>query len=115
MILDGTIVIEYPASTWIHCPVTPEDKGLASQVVQPATSDCVTFLRRGELFATWSRMLSNPGIPLAAIVLIGPLEIAFTRCPSGPKWQANSLVQHSNAAFAILMIPYEGTCLVDAA
>ena len=75
----------------------------------------MTFLRNGELAATWSSMLSNPGIPLAAIVRIGPLEMDLTRWPSGPKWQANSLVQHSRAAFALLMIPYEGTCRVDAA
>ena len=60
-------------------------------------------------------MLSKPGIPDAAIVLIGPDEIAFTRCPSGPKWQASSLVQHSNAAFAIDMMPYDGTNLFEAA
>ena len=99
----------------MHCPVTPADSGLASHVVQPATSDWVTFLRNGEFVATWSRILSNPGIPLAAIVLIGPLDIEFTRCPSGPRWQANSLVQHSSAALAILMIPYEGTWRVEAA
>ena len=69
----------------MHWPVTPAESGLASQAVQPATSDCVTFLRNGELAATWSRMLSNPGIPLAAIVRIGPLEMEFTRWPSGPK------------------------------
>ena len=73
------MVIEYPASTWIHCPVTPAESGLASQVVQPATSDWVTFLRSGELAATWSRMLSNPGIPLAAMVRIGPLDMELTR------------------------------------
>ena len=36
----------------MHCPVTPADNGLANQVVQPATSDWVTFLRNGEFAAT---------------------------------------------------------------
>ena len=77
--LGGTIVIEYPESTWMHCPVTPDERGLANQRVQPATSLCVTFLRKGAFDATWSRIFSNPGIPLAAIVLIGPLDIELTR------------------------------------
>ena len=89
----------------MHCPVTPLDNGLANHSVAPATSSWLTFLRKGEFFSTWSKMLSNPGIPEAAIVLIGPEDIAFTLWPSGPRWQASSRVQHSNAAFAIDIMP----------
>ena len=52
MMVSGTIVIEYPASTWMTWPVTPAERGLANHNVVPATSDCVTFRRSGALDAT---------------------------------------------------------------
>ena len=77
--------MEYPASTMMHCPVTPEERGLANHMAVPATSSCETFLLNGAFSSTWSRILSNPGMPDAAIVRIGPEEMALIRWPSGPR------------------------------
>ena len=80
----------------MHCPVTPEERELASQRVVPATSDWLTFLRRGAFAWTWSRILSKPGMPDAAIVRIGPEEMLLTRWPCGPRWQASSILDDIN-------------------
>ncbi len=78
-----------PPSTWITSPEIPPDRsesrkamvlptGVGSSMSQPSGA------RRSHV----PPIRSNPGIPLPAIVLIGPALTVFTRIPFGPRSRA---------------------------
>jgi hypothetical protein len=58
------------------------------------------FFRRGAFARWYSSILEMPWTPEAAMVLIGPAEIAFTRIPFGPRSAARYRTEHSRAALA---------------
>src|SRR5690606_4959083 len=89
-----------PPSTYVTAAVIPLARSESRKAAALPTSSMVTLRLSGALAALKSSMREKFLIPLAASVLMGPAEIAFTRIPLGPRLSAMNRTDASRLALA---------------
>src|SRR5262249_29241619 len=90
-----------PPSTWISSPWIPADRSESRNATAfPTGVGSSTSQPSGARRSHAPLICSNPGIPLPAIVLIGPALTVFTRTLRGPRSRARYRVTDSSPAFA---------------
>ena len=102
-----------PPSTWMISPVVAGNQSdrRAAQA-RAAGSGSSRFHAKGARVLHTASKSSKPGMLFAAIVLMGPAAMRFTRMPRGPRSRASYRAVLSNAAFATPIQSYLGqaTC-----